>query len=120
MVILTEEDIYEVLSQLLPKQNDFFKTNYSEELIELMEFGINSKILLLDLVSKHRERVLEIDSEDLDDFHIQYYKKEYGEKYVEERINKKFWFAYPALLRIILELEFGEKYKEYTNKSDGV
>lgn len=41
-------------------------------------FGIDSKISLLDLIVKHRENVLEIDAEELDDFHFKYYSEEYG------------------------------------------
>lgn len=68
----------------------------------------------------HREEALAADREPLDDFHIQTYSKEYGKGYVEERVEKQFWFAYPALLRIILELEFGDSYKAYSDKRDGL
>ncbi len=35
---LTEEDIYSVLVQTLPKQNDFSKSDYSEEKNDLRNF----------------------------------------------------------------------------------
>ena len=117
---LNPEDIYTILSQTLPEQNDFHKTNYSEELKELLHFGIDSKISLLDLIVKHRETVLEIDSEELDDFHVKYYTEEHGKDYVNDRVKNKFWFSYSALLRIVLELEFGEDYKKYADKRDGI
>lgn len=87
---------------------------------ELNHFGINSKIQLRNLLLKHRENLLEIDAEELDDFHIKYYKKEFGEEYVNIRIKNKFWFSLTALLRIVLELEFGEKYQEYADVRDGI
>ena len=118
--MLTATDVYEVLCLTLPKQNDFFKSDYSEELQELLEFGVTTRLNLLDLVAKHKETVLSIDKEPLDDFHIQTYKKEYGKGYVKERIDREFWFAYPALLRIILELEFGDRYKTFADARDGV
>ncbi|MFA6517958.1 MAG: hypothetical protein WCU83_12570 [Bacteroidia bacterium] len=108
------------MSQTLPKQNDFHESNYSEELKELMDFGINTKKSLLDLISKHRDAVLEIDASEMDDFHINHYISEYGKEYMEDRLKNKFWFAYPALLRIILSLEFGDKYEKYANKRDGI
>ena len=117
---ITEVDIYDILCQTLPEQNDFFKTDYKEELKELFDFGINTKILLLDLVVKHREEVLDIDAEELDEFLIKHYTEEYGIDYVEERIKNKYWFAYPALLRLILELEFGEKYIKYSERRDNI
>jgi len=115
---LEPQDVYEVLCQTLPKQNDFAFSDYKEELQELIDFNITSKILLLDLIVKHRDDVLNIDKEPLDDFHVKHYKSEYGRGYVEDRITNNFWFAYPALLRIILELEFGESYIDYSNKRD--
>ena len=115
---LTQDDIYEVLSQTLPKQNDFGNPDYPELLQELVHFGINTKIALLDLVVKHREQVLEIDSDPLDEHHIKWYSDDYGKEYVEERVKNNFWFAYPGLLRIILELEFGDDYKKFAEKRD--
>lgn len=120
MVDLNEIDVYDVLSQTLPTQNDFFETDYKEELQELLEFDVNTKVKLLNLIVKHREAVLKIDEKDIDDYHIKLYSKEYGEDYVKTRLKNKFWFAYPALLRIILELEFGEDYKKYANKRDNI
>ena len=118
--MLTANDVYEVLCQTLPEQNDFYKSDYSEELQELLHFGINTRLQLLDMIAKHKEEARSIDSEPLDDYEIQYYSNEYGKGYVEERIERKFWYAYPALLRIILELEFGDRYRDYANKRDGL
>lgn len=117
---LTQNDIYEVLKQTLPEQNDFAETNYSEELEELLHFGIENKIALLDMIVKHRDAVLKIDAEPLDEHHIKWYSDDYGKDYVQDRIKNKFWFAYPALLRIILELEFGDRYKSYADKRDKI
>ena len=117
---LRKVDVYEILSQSLPKQNDFFETDYLEELNELLDFGIYTKTALQDLISKHKESALKIDAEPLDDFHIENYTNEYGKNYVNQRVINKFWFAYPALLRLILELEFGEKYQKYADERDGI
>jgi hypothetical protein len=117
---LTIENVYEVLSQILPRQNDFAISDYSEELQELQFFGIRTKSALVDLVAKHQEEVMRIDAEPLDDFHVKTYKEEYGDEYIENKIENRFWFAYPALLRIILELEFKEDYTVFANKRDNI
>jgi hypothetical protein len=65
---LNQNDIYSVLLQTLPEQNDCFETDYLEE---LLDFGIDNKISLLDLIVKHRENLLIIDAEELDDFSYQ-------------------------------------------------
>lgn len=120
MEYLNEIDVYDVLRQTLPTQNDFSETDYNEELQELLDFGIDTKVKLLDLVVKHRETVLNIDAEDMDDYTIKLHIEEYGEEYVRTRIENKYWFAYPGLLRIILELEFGEDYEKYAYKRDNI
>lgn len=117
---LNQNDIYSVLSETLPKQNDFFETDYSEEFQELLDFGIDTKISLQNLILKHKESLLEIDSDELDESEINSYKEEFGEEFVNERIKNKFWFSYSALLRLALELEFDEKYIEYSIKRDGL
>lgn len=120
MAQLNEIDVYDVLCQTLPKQNDFSETDYSEELQELFDFGIDTKVKLLDLVAKHRITVLEIDASDMNESDIKLHVEESGEDYVYTRIENKFWFEFPGLLRIILELEFGEDYKKYAEKRDSI
>lgn len=115
---LNEIDIYQVLSDLLPKQNDFYVCDYHEELDELLYFGISKKEDLVKIISKHRDKILEIDRSEIDDFHVKLYSEEYGKEYIEERLENKYWFAYPALLRIALELEFGEKYRKFSEERD--
>jgi hypothetical protein len=117
---LTTQDVYDVLCKILPKQNDFALSDYSEELNELQMFGIQTKAAFGELVVKHSEEVMRIDAEPLDNFHVKTYKVEYGDKFIQNKIDNQFWFAYPALLRIILELEFGEKYIEFANKRDNI
>lgn len=118
--MLTANDVYEVLCQTLPEQNDFYKSDYSEELQELLHFSIHTRLQLLDLVAKHREEALSVDSKPLDGYELQYFGAEYGKGYVEERVERKFWYAYPALLRIIFELEFGDRYRIYADKRDDI
>ncbi|GAA4316871.1 hypothetical protein [Flaviaesturariibacter amylovorans] len=117
---LTEQGLYRILKETFPAQNDFHNTDYCEELQELSDFGITSPEQLKGILDRHSPAVLEYDSDPLGDFHEQHYKSEYGEAFVNERVKGGFWFAYPALLRIALELEFGDRYREYANRRDGV
>lgn len=114
------DEVYQVLKENFPQKNDFNKTGYDEELEELLHFGINTKEKLQELIRKHKTKVLEIDSEDLDEFHIKSYSAELGDDYVKDRIENKYWFAYQGLLRIALELEFEENYRKYSEKGDSL
>lgn len=120
MTQISENEVYLILKANFPAQNDFNSSGYHEELEELLDFNIDSTKKLIEIVRKHKSRVLKIDSEDLDEFHIKTYSKEFGEAYVKHRIKNKYWFAYQGLLRIILELEFGEEYQIYSDKRNGI
>lgn len=117
---LGEETLYRILSHTFPKQNDFGGDDYAVVLAELHHFGIETAGNLETLLAKHRENILEIDAEQLDEEHIRWYSDELGEDYVQQRIAGKFWFAYQGLLRIALELEFGEPYRKFAAKRDGL
>lgn len=117
---LNQKDVYEILRETFPKQNDFFLTDYAEEFNELLIFGINTKTKLVQLIAKHRETTMEIDASELSELDIKMLSEDHGEEYVQEHIKNKYWFSYSGLLRIILELEFGEKYNEYAYKRDNV
>lgn len=117
---LTEQELYRILRETFPAQNDFHRTDYCEELQELKDFDITTSEQLKETLDRHKIVVLKYDSDPLDEFHEQHYKSEYGEAFVDERIKGGFWFAYPALLRIAMELEFGDRYREYAKRRDGV
>lgn len=116
---LDKETLYAVLSRTFPAQNDFSEGDYSDELNELLTFGIDTREALETLLAKHRETIMTIDSEEPDEDHVRWFTEELGEAYVQERIAGKFWFAYQGLLRIALELEFGDEYRAFANKRDG-
>ena len=80
MQVLNEIDVYDVLRQIFPPKNDVFKTDYIEELNELLYFGIDTKVKLIDLLAKHQVAVIEIDEEELDEAHINFYKQDYDEE----------------------------------------
>ncbi len=117
---ITTEDIYEVLCTVLPAQNNYAKCNYKEELQELLEFGIKTKDAFLSLMLKHKQVLLEEDSEVLDETEIPLLTAEYGKEFMADKIKNNYWYAYPALLRNALLLEFGDTYEKFADKRDGI
>jgi hypothetical protein len=117
---LNEKKVYEILKSLLPEQNDYCESDFKEELQELHDFNVNTVDDLRHLIRKHRGHLLEIDREPLDTHHIKWYSEDFGEKFVKDRVKGGYWFAFPALLRIALELEFGDAYNEYSKNRDGI
>lgn len=115
---LNEKDLYEILCATLPKQNDYAESDYTEELQELLYFGIETKEQLLELILKHKEELLAIDSAEMDGSEIKYFTDIFGEEYVKNRVENKFWYAYPGLLRLILEIEFEDDYRDFAQERD--
>jgi hypothetical protein len=105
---------------LFPSQNDFLLSDYEEELIELLDFGVDTVGKFLNLMTRHRTILLKIDNEPLDDQHLKWYREDDLIENLELKIEKGFWFSFQGLIRIGLELEFGKKYKLYANKRDGL
>lgn len=119
---LTPLLVHKALTAAFPKKNDYSpsETGYGEELSELIHFGIVSVKDLRVLLQKHRKRILEIDRSPMDQVHQRMYAKEMGAAKFNDFVRRQYWFAYPGLLRLALELEFGEAYESFANVRDGV
>lgn len=117
--VLNENLVYKNLRVILPKLNDYAgsETGYREELKELNDFGVFSNKQLRLLIKRHRKKLISIDRSQMDLVHRHMYKEEMPELY-DYLERRNIWFAYPAFLRIALELEFGRKYEDYAAKRD--
>jgi len=120
MTTLTPKLVHEVLKRFFPAKNDDFECEYSEELRELNDFGIHTEGQLVDLLQKKVAAVMEIDRSPMTESDIRMHSEDEGAESVARRLREGFWFSYPALLRIALELEFGKAYEAYAAKRDGV
>lgn len=117
---LTPEKIYDVMKSIFPEKNDYFKSDYVEELQELKEFNVNSVQHFKLLMKKHKDRILEIDAQPIDPQHYKWYNEDPNFQNLKEMIQKGYWFAFPAIIRLALELEFGDKYLKYSYNRDGI
>lgn len=115
---LNSSSLYRILRQTFPLQNDCYRSDYKSELAELIHFKIKTEKDLKELLKKHKKQILLIDSEPLDENERIYFLAEYGEEFVAERAEKGFWFAFPALLRLALELEFEDDYHKFAAARD--
>jgi hypothetical protein len=117
---LTPQSIHAILSECFPRRNDDFPSSYVEELSELNRFGISTAKQLRELLSKWSAKIMEIDASPMSQQDIALCKEDLGDEFVTKRLESGYWFAYPALLRLALELEFGEEYIKYSEKRDGM
>lgn len=115
---LTPELVRQLLQETFPPQNDFHPSDYVEEFGELARFGINSAVQLRSLLERHKDVALEIDRSPADPIFRQVHVDQLGEEWVAAQEKAGFWFALPALLRIVLELEFGQAYLIFAAERD--
>jgi len=120
MTFLTPEAVHKLLSRFFPAKNDDFPSDYVEELAELRALGITTEEQLHDMLHRRAEEVMEIDRTPMSESDVRMHSEDSGEEFVANRLREGFWVSYPALLRIALELEFGEVYKQYAEKRDGL
>jgi len=120
MTSLTPQAVHKALSRFFPATNDDFPSDYVEELTELRHFAITTEEQLDELLHRRAEEVIEIDRSPMSESDIQMHSEDSGEEFVAKRLREGFWFSYPALLRIALELEFGKAYEEYAERRDAM
>ncbi len=105
MRTLTPELVHVVLRRFFPAKNDNAQCDYAEELKELSDFGIETEDQLVGLLQKREYEVMEIDRSPMTEFDIRMHSECDGAESVAKRLQEGFWFSYPGLLRIALELE---------------
>jgi hypothetical protein len=120
MTLLTPEAVHDALKEFFPAENDDFPTGYVEELAELRAFGIATQEQLRELLHRRADEVMEIDRSPMSESDLQMHRQASGEEFVANRLREGFWFSYPALLRITMELEFGKSYQECAKSRDGI
>ena len=106
---LTSALIHKEMRAIFPKRNDYGEGSFEELIPELARFRITTIGRFRKLVLKHRKQLLRIDRDSLAPWEQRAYAKDFGEKFVKDAARRQYWFAYPALVRIAVELEFGEK-----------
>lgn len=111
--------LQKTMRSLFPKKNDFAsKAELAEVVEELKEFAILTKLQVRLFLKKYRHQLLEIDKQPLDAIHQQIYREMNGDAEYLDSIRRQYWFAYPALIRTAMEIEFGDSYEEHARKRD--
>lgn len=113
---LTQQNLYETLKKFFRPCNDEYMATFHEELEELNDFNVTNVAELESLFKKHIKEINKIDTPPTNPNERKLFVEEFGEDFVRHRENNGFWYSFPALLRIMMELEFGETYEQYMIK----
>lgn len=109
-----------VLGATLPRKNDFGPLAADELLAEARLFGVDTRGKFRALMLRHRRALIEADREPLDALNARIYRSEMGDAYFCDLIRRQRWFAWPALVRLALEFEFGDAYRRFAEQRDGM
>lgn len=107
---LNVDSLAKLLDELLPppnKQNDD-PEDYSALLRELNDFAINTPDKLRNLITTHRDRVLEEDRRRVSEGFRHYYSDSSN-----ARIDQGVYFTHVGLTRLALSAEFGQEWMDY-------
>lgn len=119
-MMLTDFGVLAELARVLPKRNRYGFINTQELVLELTDFGVTTRGEFRKLMLKHRKRLIEIDRTPLNAMEQRLFAEDYGADVVREFQRRHYWYSWEALVRIALELEFGEHYEAYARRRDGI
>jgi hypothetical protein len=103
---------------VLPRASNLHPQNFSELLSVLNLFGVATNVQFLMLLRKNRREAIRIDRAPLDAVNTRIYRDELGSREFYDRIRTNSWFSWEGLIRIILELEYGDRYRAFAKQRD--
>jgi len=115
---LDEVSLAKALRSLLPRRNGYCEVNCPELLAELRLFGILSLHRFRQLILRHRREAVRIDRAPLDAINTKIYREEIGTKQFSFLERRQIFFGWEGLVRVILELEFGDRYRAFAERRD--
>ena len=75
--------LYEQMKLIFPEKNDCASLDDLKETIEELNlFGIKTKKSLLEFLQKHKDWLIEVDQEPMDEYHHKLYKEELGDELI--------------------------------------
>jgi hypothetical protein len=114
---LDEGAIQRILGDLFPRLNRFGSLDFTELLTELKAFGIDTPAKLRAVVLKHRREALRIDREPFDALNARLQREELGDARYAHLSRRRIFFNWAGLLRLTLELQFGERYRDFKDRT---
>jgi GTP pyrophosphokinase len=109
---LNVDNLEKILDSLLPAKHKVKNEHYGELLGELDHFDIVTQKEVRNLIEKHLEKAMDIESEVVTDERHMLSEKNTPLGTSRERLEAGLYFNHSGLVRVILRLEFGARYEE--------
>lgn len=106
---LNGETIHLAMSRMFPRKNDYGTASFDELVPELDAVGIRTLGPSRRLMLRHRRALLRADRNRLVPWEQRSFSEDLGAYFVNDATRRQYWFAFPALVRIAIEMEYGER-----------
>jgi hypothetical protein len=114
---LDETALHRSLRRVLPRSNNFDDINLAELQAELRTFGIDTPRKLRKLLLTHRREAIRIDRQPFDPLNERIQRSELGDAHYEHLRRRGIFFNWAGLVRVVLELHFGDRYREFRDRA---
>jgi hypothetical protein len=104
--------IHQIMARTFPKRNDYGTGDFEELMPELARVGIRTSGSFQSLMTGVRRQVLRVDRDPLAPWEIRHMSESFGEAFVKDAVRRQYWFAFPGLVRVAMEMRFGEPPEE--------
>lgn len=101
--------IHTIMASIYPKRNDYGTGSFDELVPELARVGIQKCGPFRAMMTNVRRQLLQIDRDRLAPWEIRHMSESFGEAFVKDAVRRQYWFAYPGLVRVAIEMRFGEQ-----------
>jgi len=99
--------VLKIMRRLFSRKNDYGPEPDSELIQDLAQFGISDRGRFQALMKRHRRILIASDRARLSVKEQQLYIEVFGASVVRDAVRRRYWYAYPALIRSAMEFEFG-------------
>jgi hypothetical protein len=101
--------IYRIMASIYPSRNDYASEGFDELVSELARVGIRTCGEFRTMMTSVRRQLLKIDRDPLAPWEIRHMSESFGESFVKDAVRRQYWFAFPGLVRVAIDVCFGEQ-----------
>jgi len=105
------------LGKLIPRANQIGEVAYGELLNDLSAVGVTTRAQLRRVLLRHRLELRRIDREPFDPLNAKIQRSELGDARCRDLQRRQIFFNSAGLVRLALQLEYGEKFEHYMSKT---
>lgn len=101
--------IHRIMASIYPSRNDYASEGFDDLVSELARVGIRTRGEFRAMMTSVRRQLLKIDRDRLAPWEVRHMSESFGESFVKDAVRRQYWFAFPGLVRVAIDVRFGEQ-----------